>query len=119
PGSYPAGGERRRARVHRRPQRRHGRDPGRRVSRKLQLLLFLCGSAVFAYLVARIGVEQLLADAMRTGWLFLPIVLLYGVVCACNAGACWLSMADEPSRPPCLRAYAVAVAGSSLHFMTP
>jgi len=45
------------------------------VSRKLQLLLFLCGSAVFAYLVARIGVEQLLADAVRTGWLFLPIVL--------------------------------------------
>ena len=46
------------------------------MSRKLQLLLFLCGSAVFAYLVARIGVEQLLADAVRTGWLFLPIVLL-------------------------------------------
>jgi len=46
------------------------------VTRKLQLLLFVCGSAVFAYLVARIGVGQLLADAARTGWLFVPIVLL-------------------------------------------
>src|SRR5439155_19163731 len=100
-------------------ERRHGRDPERRVSRTLQLLLFLCGSAVFAYLVARIGVEQRLADAMRTGWLFLPIVLLYGVVCACNAGAWWLSMADEPSRPPFWRAYAITVAGFSLNFMTP
>ena len=70
------------------------------MSRKLQLLLFVCGSAVFAYLVAHIGVGQLLADGARTGWLFVPIVLLYGVVCACNAGAWWLSMADEPSRPP-------------------
>ena len=60
------------------------------MSRKLQLLLFVCGSAVFAYLVARIGVAQLLADAVRTGSLFVPIVLLYGVVCACNAGA-WRS----------------------------
>jgi len=89
------------------------------VSRKLQLLLFVCGSAVFAYLVARIGVGHLLADAVRTGWLFVPIVLLYGVVCACNAGAWWLSMADEPSRPPFWRAYAITVASFSLNFMTP
>ncbi len=89
------------------------------MSRKLQLLLFVCGSAVFAYLVARIGVGQLLADTVRTGWLFVPIVLLYGVVCGCNAGAWWLSMADEPSRPPFWRAYAITVASFSLNFMTP
>jgi len=89
------------------------------VSRKLQLLLFVCGSAVFAYLVARTGVEQLLGDAVRTGWWFVPILLLYSVVCACNAGALWLSMADEPSRPPFWRAYAITVAGFSLNFMTP
>ena len=89
------------------------------MSRKLQLLLFVCGSAVFAYLVAHIGVGQLLADGARTGWLFVPIVLLYGVVCACNAGAWWLSMADEPSRPPYWRTYAITVASFSLNFMTP
>ena len=89
------------------------------MSRKLQLLLFVCGSAVFAYLVARTGVEQLLGDAVRTGWWFVPILLLYSVVCACNAGAWWLSMADEPSRPPFWRAYAITVAGFSLNFVTP
>ena len=89
------------------------------MSRKLQLLLFVGGSAIFAYLVTRIGVTRLLADAVRTGWLFVPIVLLYGVVCACNAGAWWLSMADEASRPPFWRAYAITVAGFSLNFMTP
>ena len=89
------------------------------MSRKLQLLLFLCGSAVFAYLVGRIGVEQLLADAARTGWLFVPIVLLYGVVCVCNAGAWWLSMADESSHPPFWRSFAITVASFSLNFMTP
>ena len=89
------------------------------MSRRLQLLLFVCGCAVFAYLVTRIGVGQLLADTVRTGWLFVPIVLLYGVVCACNAGAWWLSMADEPSHPPFWRTYAITVAGFSLNFMTP
>ena len=89
------------------------------MSRKLQLLLFVGGSAIFGYLVTRIGVARLLADTVRTGWLFVPIVLLYGVVCACNAGAWWLSMADEASRPPFWRAYAITVAGFSLNFITP
>jgi uncharacterized protein (TIRG00374 family) len=89
------------------------------VSRKLQLLLFALGSAVFAYLVARIGVEQLLRDAVHTGWLFVPIVLLYGVVYLCNAWAWWLTMADEPSHPPFWRTFAILVAGFSLNFMTP
>ncbi len=89
------------------------------MSRRLQLLLFVAGSAVFAYLVARIGVGRLLADATRTGWMFVPILLLYGVVYVCNAAAWWLIMADEPSRPPFWRAYAITVASFSLNFMTP
>ncbi len=89
------------------------------MSRRLQALLFVVGSAVFAYLVARIGVGTLLADARRTGWMFIPIVLLYGAVCACNSGAWRLVMAGEPSRPPFWRAWAITVASFSLNFMTP
>jgi len=89
------------------------------VSRKLQALLFLGGSAVFAYLVTRIGVGKLLADAAQTGWMFLPILCLYGVVYACNTAAWWLIMADEPSRPPFWRTYAITTAGFALNFVTP
>lgn len=89
------------------------------MSRKLQLLLFALGSAVFAYLVARIGVEELVQDAVHTGWVFVPIVLLYGVVTLFNAWAWWLVMADEPTRPPFGRTYAILVAGFALNFMTP
>src|SRR2546427_3728654 len=96
-----------------------GRDSGRRVSRKLQLLLFLCGLGVFGYLVARIGPGTLVADAVRTGWMFVPILLLYGVVYVANGWAWWLIMADEPSRPPFWRACGITVASFSLNFLTP
>ncbi len=89
------------------------------MSRKIQLLAFALGAGVFAYLVARIGVERLLSDAARTGWLFVPIFLLYGVVYLCDAWAWWLIMADEPSHPPFWRTYAILAAGTSLNFMTP
>ncbi|PYO28842.1 MAG: hypothetical protein DMD73_04200 [Gemmatimonadetes bacterium] len=119
PERHRACGQRGGARVRGCPERRDGGDPGRRVSRRLQALLFVVGSAVFAYLVARIGVAALLADARRTGWMFVPILLLYGAVCACNAGAWWLVMAGEPSRPPFWRAWAITVASFSLNYMTP
>lgn len=89
------------------------------MSRKLQLLLFVVGAAVFAYLLARSGARQLLADAAQTGWMFAPIVLLYGVVCACNAGAWLLIMAGEPTAPSFWRTWAITVSSFSLNFMTP
>ncbi|HYK82363.1 MAG TPA: lysylphosphatidylglycerol synthase transmembrane domain-containing protein [Gemmatimonadales bacterium] len=89
------------------------------MSRKLQLLLFLGGSAIFAYLVARIGPTRLLADAAQTGWMFVPVLLLYGVVYLCNAAAWWLIMAAEPARPPFWRTFAITVAGFGLNFLTP
>src|SRR5213079_826818 len=67
----------------------------------------------------RIGVGRLLADAAHTGWIFVPILILYGVVYACNTAAWRLIMADEPVRPPFWRAYAITVAGFSLNFVTP
>ncbi len=89
------------------------------MSRGVRLGLFVGGSALFAYLVARIGLGTLAADAVRTGWMFLPILLLYGLVYVCNAWAWWLMMADEPARPPFWRAYAITVSGFSLNFVTP
>src|SRR5439155_64662 len=57
--------------------------------------------------------------AAQTGWMFLPILCLYGVVYACNTAAWWLIMADEPSRPPFWRTYAITTAGFALNFVTP
>ncbi len=53
------------------------------------------------------------------GWMFVPILLLYGVVYACNAAAWRLIMADEPRRPPFWRTLAITVSGFSLNFVTP
>ena len=50
--------------------------------RALRLALFILGVAVFGYLVAQIGIGQLVSDAGRTGFMFVPIVLLYALVYA-------------------------------------
>jgi uncharacterized protein (TIRG00374 family) len=89
------------------------------MSRRVRLLLFAGGLALFAYLLSRIGLGTLVAQAAKTGWVFVPILLLYGLVYACNTGAWMLIMADEPHRPSFGRAYLVTVSGFALNFVTP
>src|SRR5581483_7912545 len=90
-----------------------------RMSRRARLLLFAAGFSVFIYLISRIGFGVLIADAARTGWMFIPILLLYGVAYACNAASWSVVMAGESRRPPFWRVYLITVAGFSLNFVTP
>src|ERR1043166_1595536 len=89
------------------------------MSRRTRLLLFAVGSVLFGYLVARIGIGELRADARATGWWIVPIVLLYGVVFGCNTRALQLILRDEPGRPGFAETWAIVVAGSALNFVTP
>ncbi len=90
------------------------------MSRTLRLALFLLGVAVFGYLVTQIGVGQLLSDAGRTGFMFVPIVLLYALVYACSARAWQLTMGGgESNRPSFWRTYAVTISAGALNFLTP
>ena len=89
------------------------------MSRPVRLLLFFLGAAVFGYLVARIGVGQLVSDAARTGLMFVPIVLLYALVYACSALAWQLTMGDSQQRPSFWRTYAVTISAGALNVLTP
>ncbi len=88
------------------------------MNRPLQIALFVLGTSVFGYLVARIGAGQLLSDAGRTGLMFVPIVLLYALVYACSALAWQLTM-EEFKRPPYWRTYAILISAGALNFLTP
>jgi uncharacterized protein (TIRG00374 family) len=88
------------------------------MSRTLRLALFLLGAAVFGYLVAQIGVGQILSDAGRTGFMFVPIVLVYALVYACSALAWRLTMGDS-HRPSFWRTYAMTISAGALNVLTP
>jgi uncharacterized protein (TIRG00374 family) len=89
------------------------------MTRRLRLLLLAGGLALFAYLLSRIGLAALAAEAAKTGWVFIPILLLYGVVYVCNTGAWMLIMAGEPRRPSFWRLYMVITSGFALNWVTP
>jgi len=89
------------------------------VSRGLRLAVFLAGAALFAFFVFVAGPRRLVSDAGRTGWMIIPILLLYGVTYLLMAAAWRVTMADEPGRPGFWRIFVITVSGFSLDFLTP
>ena len=64
------------------------------MSRRIQLALLVVGAALFSLIVVRIGPARVLDNAEAVGWLFIPILLLYGVAYAANTAAWRLTMGD-------------------------
>ena len=89
------------------------------MSRSVQLGLFLVGGALFANLLADIGVATLRADAMTAGWMLVPIVLMFAVVYLCDSQALRLVLSDEPNSPGFAALFSLVVSGNSLNFITP
>ncbi|HEU4589208.1 MAG TPA: lysylphosphatidylglycerol synthase domain-containing protein [Gemmatimonadales bacterium] len=89
------------------------------MSRRWQLLLLAVGAALFALVVRQIGVDEIARNAAEVGWLFLPVMLLYGIAYACSAVAWLLAMPPDTPRPSFWRAYAITVSGFSLNYVTP
>jgi hypothetical protein len=89
------------------------------LNRRIQLAFFAIGLAFFAWLVARIGAHEILADLARTGWVFLPIVLVWGAVYVTNTIA-WLCIANDANAGLGFwRAYTISVASFAINYVTP
>jgi hypothetical protein len=89
------------------------------MSSRFRLALLAVGAAMLWVLVRRVGVGVLLENAASVGWMFLPILALYGAMLACNAFAWSLTLAGEQARPPFVRLLSLTVSGSALNFVTP
>lgn len=88
------------------------------MTRRVQLIFFAIGLAFFAWLIARTGPQTILTQLARTGWIFVPIVLVYGIVYVSNTIA-WHVIADASGKLSFRRAYAITVSSFAINYITP
>ena len=70
------------------------------MSGRVRFGLFGVGVLLFSVLVRQVGLAALVTNAASVGWMFVPVMLLYGVSLLCSAYVWHLTLAGEPSRPP-------------------
>ncbi len=89
------------------------------MSRQVRLLALGCGLALFGYLVSHVGLQELVANGRKTGWMLAPIFAVWAAVYACNAAAWRLILTDESGGPGFLRVYAATISGFAINYLTP
>ena len=88
-------------------------------NRRITVLFFVLGATLLFVQLHQFGISRLFGDAVSAGWVLVPIILLYGVVHACDAESWRAILSAEPERPRWGQLYRMVIAGSALNFLTP
>lgn len=88
-------------------------------NRRITVLFFVLGATLLFVQLRQFGISRLFGDAVSAGWILVPVILLYGVVHACDAESWRAILSAEPERPRWGPLYRMVIAGSALNFLTP
>ena len=88
-------------------------------SKKSELIPFVLGLCVLAYLVYRFGFSTLLSNLIATGWTFGLIIGLWLFIYILNTTAWRLALGPDGERISSPRLFQITVSGFALNDMTP
>ncbi len=80
---------------------------------------FVVGAALLAFLVVHSGPGLLWRTMVGSAWVVGPIVLIWGVVYACNARAWQLLIPERPPEFTFVRAFLLTISAFAMNFTTP
>ncbi len=89
------------------------------MNARLRIALLVAGGLLYGWVLAHIGLGNIIADLARAGWMLVPVVAIYLIVYALNALAMHFVLAVEPTRPPFLRTLAIIISGFAVNYITP
>jgi hypothetical protein len=82
------------------------------------VLIGLAGLALLAYMVARVGVAEIVADVREVGWTIVAIIAIGGIRFLLRAAA-WRLCLDPPHRLSLWDAFAAVICGDTIGNVTP
>jgi uncharacterized protein (TIRG00374 family) len=85
----------------------------------MRFALFVVGLALAGIVVWHVGPATILVHLRQTGWLLLPVVLVWAVVYTLNTLSWYTMLGIEPSRPSFPRTWAISVSTFALNYIAP
>lgn len=85
-------------------------------------LFYVLGFVILAYMVSKIGIDEIWSNIRRTGWWFFGIIGIWGVVYLVNAFALRIIIRDgspESKTVSFHKTYKLVVCGYAINFITP
>lgn len=89
------------------------------MNKYLKTIFFIIGLAVFAYLVHDFGISNIIGNVKRSGWWFIPVVGIWGIVYLMNAWAWYYIIDAKNKKVPFSHIFGVTLSGFAINYITP
>lgn len=89
------------------------------MNKYLKKAFFLIGLGVFAWLISDFGIFNIIENVRKSGWWFVPVVGVWGVVYYLNAWA-WYYVIDAGNKKVSFtNIYGITLSGFAINYITP
>lgn len=89
------------------------------MNKKLKTIFFVIGIAVFTFLIFNFGIGNIIRNIQKTGWWFLPIIGIWGIVYLMNAWA-WYFIIDGKNKDISFaETFSITLSGFAINYITP
>lgn len=89
------------------------------MTKKTQTIFFIAGLIIFAFLINDFGFEKILSNISQTGYWFIPIILLWGIVYLINAWSWYIILDGEKQPINFAKVFAITLSGFAINYITP
>lgn len=89
------------------------------MSKTLKTIFFAVGIALFIFLVWDFGVANIITNIDRTGWWFVSIIGIWGVVYLLNALSWYLIIDAKNNEISFVNVFSISLSGFAINYITP
>jgi len=89
------------------------------MNKYTKTIFFIIGLAVFSYLINDFGFDNIITNVKKTGWWFVPVVGIWGVVYYMNAWAWYFIIDAKKKKVPFIDILNITISGFAINYITP
>ncbi|MGE5400667.1 MAG: lysylphosphatidylglycerol synthase transmembrane domain-containing protein [Ignavibacteriales bacterium] len=89
------------------------------MRKKFFPVLYLIGIAVFAYLIWDFGLDKIIVNIEKTGWWFLPVIGIWGVVYLLNSAGWYIILGEYRKKVAFWKIFGISLGGFAINYITP
>lgn len=89
------------------------------MNKYLKTTFFLIGLGVFAWLISDFGISNIIENVKKSGWWFIPVVGVWGIVYYLNAWAWYYVIDAKKKKVPFKNIYGITLSGFAINYITP
>lgn len=91
----------------------------KKTEKIIRYISLFIGISLFVFLVLNFGIDNILKNIYRTGWILIPVIGIWGVVYLLNTISLYIIFGSARKKIGFLQAFTITISGNAISLVTP